>query len=70
MNRIFLYVKAKPGLKVPYETRANKYVEDEVIEVPNTLYYRRRILDGDLIEAPAPKAPARKNTVKSEKGDE
>lgn len=64
-----IFVKAAPGLKVPFETRANQYITDEVVEVPNTLYYRRQLLEGDLIETAAPKAPtARKNA--KEKGDE
>ncbi|GGZ77125.1 hypothetical protein GCM10007161_05340 [Ignatzschineria indica] len=64
-----LFVKASPGLKVPYENRANRYITDTAVEVPNTLYYRRRISDGDLIEVPEPKA-VRKTTTKTEKGDQ
>ena len=33
MNKTFLYVKATPGLKVPYETKSNKYITEETIEV-------------------------------------
>lgn len=64
-----IFVKAAQGLKVPFETRANQYITDEVVEVPNTLYYRRRILEGDLIETTAPKAPTTRKSAK-EKGDE
>ena len=64
-----LFVKASPGLKVPYENRANRYITDTAVEVPNTLYYRRRISDGDLIEVPEPKT-VRKTTTKTEKGDQ
>lgn len=69
MNRTFLYVKASPGLKVPYETKSNKYITEEAIEVPNTLYYRRRINDGDLIEV---SDVEKKTSVKdkTEKGDQ
>jgi hypothetical protein len=46
---------------------------DEVIEVPNIRFYRRRIVKGDLVEArPAPALPARKldsRPVTSEDGD-
>ncbi len=43
-------VKAAAGLKVPYEFKANQFITDEAVEVPKTIYYRRRLLDGDLVE--------------------
>lgn len=64
-----LFVKASNGLKVPYENRANRYITDTIVEVPNTLYYRRRISDGDLIEMPTTKT-IRKPATKTEKGDQ
>lgn len=42
-------VKAATGLRVPTEKRANAYIEDQPVEVENSLYYRRLINDGDLI---------------------
>lgn len=44
-----LKVKATKGVRVPVENRPHHYIEQEVVEVENTLYYQRRIADGDLI---------------------
>lgn len=44
-----LRVKAAKGVRVPYEDSPHRYIEQEVVEVDNTLYYQRRIADGDLI---------------------
>lgn len=44
-----LKVKAAKGVRVPVEGRPHNYIEQEVVEVENTLYYQRRIADGDLI---------------------
>lgn len=42
-------VKAKPGVLVPREENARRYVSDkEALEVAETAYYLRRIADGDL----------------------
>lgn len=43
-------VKAALGVKVPFENQPQAYIEQEVVEVENTIYYQRRIADGDLIE--------------------
>ena len=43
-------VKAAPGIKVPVEGRPHSYIEQSTVEVEDTLYYRRRLDDGDLIE--------------------
>lgn len=43
-------VKAKPGIKVPMENQPYVYIEQVVVEVEPTVYYQRRIQDGDLIE--------------------
>ena len=43
-------VKAAPGVKVPFEHRPNAFIEQDVVEVENSLYYRRRIADGDLVK--------------------
>ena len=43
-------VRAAPGLRVPLEGAARRYVTDtEPVAVPDTAYYRRRLADGDLI---------------------
>lgn len=44
-----LKVKAAKGVRVPVENRPHHYIEQETVEVENTLYYQRRIADGDLI---------------------
>jgi hypothetical protein len=44
-------VIAAPGLQVPKENDPRTYITDaEPVTVPDTLYYRRRISDGDLTE--------------------
>ncbi len=43
-----LKVKAAKGVRVPVENRPHHYIEQETVEVENTLYYQRRIADGDL----------------------
>ncbi|BFU64712.1 DUF2635 domain-containing protein [Rodentibacter abscessus] len=43
-------VKAKAGIKVPMENQPYVYIEQAVVEIEPTVYYRRRIQDGDLIE--------------------
>lgn len=51
-------VKAATGLKVPMEEKPHDYINDtDVMDVPDTAYYQRRISDGDLIAVtePAPK---------------
>ena len=53
-------VKAAPGLKVPTEEDARKYITDAA-QVPDTAYYRRRLADGDLVRVETPavqQAPA------------
>ncbi|WP_246797766.1 hypothetical protein [Burkholderia perseverans] len=47
-------VKAKDGLRVPKETAPTKYITaDAVVDVPDSAYYRRRVLEGDLIRQDA-----------------
>ncbi len=42
-------VIATKGVKVPLEHKANSYITDNVpTEVIMSMYYRRRIADGDL----------------------
>lgn len=45
-----MIVKAAPGVKVPLENQAYAYIEQEPVEVDDSVYYQRRIADGDLIE--------------------
>ena len=50
-----MLVKAAPGTKCPKEGNPKQYITDSVaIEVPQTIYYRRRIADNSLIPVPAP----------------
>ena len=42
-------VKAAEGLRVPKEHRAHEYIEQAPVEVPDTLYYRMLVADGDLL---------------------
>lgn len=50
-------VKAVDGVRVPLEKHPHSYIEQEPVEVDNTVYYQRRIADGDLVvvEADKPK---------------
>lgn len=45
-----MIVKAAPGVKVPLENQPYAYIGQEPVDVENTVYYQRRIADGDLIE--------------------
>lgn len=42
-------VKAAQGVKVPMENQLHVYIEQQSVDVDNTVYYQRRIADGDLI---------------------
>jgi hypothetical protein len=50
-----MWVKAAPGLKVAREDASRRYIEEEPFEVPETAYYLRRIVDGELVRVDAPK---------------
>lgn len=50
-----LNVKAAQGVRVPVEGRPHQFIEQEPVQVENTLYYQRRIADGDLIVVKEPK---------------
>lgn len=43
-------VKAIDGVKVPLENRPHQFIEQTPVEVEPTLYYQRRLADGDLIK--------------------
>ncbi|WP_410499705.1 DUF2635 domain-containing protein [Chitinibacter sp. S2-10] len=61
-------VIAAPGLKVPYEDKPNRYITaDQVVDVPDTVYYRRRIADGDLrLPASKPASKPAKTAIKAD----
>lgn len=56
-----LTVKATPGVRVPLEDNARRYITDaESVTVPDTAYYQRRLRDGDvLLATPDVPAPAK-----------
>lgn len=68
-----MLVLASPGLRVPLEGKPRDYITDTPPEgeigytvADDSAYYRRRILDGDLVAVTAPvAAPA-----KAKKGGE
>ena len=46
-------VIAAPGLRVPLEGKPRQYIEHDPakpVDLPDTSYYRRRLLEGDLVE--------------------
>lgn len=51
-----MLVLAAPGLLVPMEEHPRSYIsatppdDKRGFEVPDTVYYRRRIIEGDLVE--------------------
>lgn len=55
-----LKVKAVDGVRVPFEGQPHNYIEQEAVEVENSVYYQRRLADGDLVLVTEP--------VKKEKG--
>jgi hypothetical protein len=53
-----MLVTAAPGLKVPKEFHTNRYITDaEPVEVIESVYYQRRIDDGDLVVVKPVKEP-------------
>lgn len=59
-------VKATKGVKVPFEGQPQRYIEQEIVEVPESLYYRRRIADGDLMVVSDTAVVFNRKTAKSE----
>ncbi|HEE9861297.1 hypothetical protein R4T16_19200 [Citrobacter freundii] len=44
-------VKAREGIRVPMENTPRRYITDaKTITVPETAYYLRQIMNGDLVE--------------------
>jgi len=60
-----MLVKAAPGLKVPKEAKPREYITDaKTVEVPESVYSRRCLAQGDLVLAEQPaKKPGAKPTV-------
>lgn len=46
-------VKAAPGIRFPREDKPRSYIEQESVEVPETAYYLKALVDGDLVDAAA-----------------
>lgn len=45
-------VIARAGVRVPKENAPRQYITDEEeVTVPDTMYYTRRLIEGDLIDA-------------------
>lgn len=64
MNK--LIVKAAPGLKVPLESNARRYIGDgAAVEVDATAYYLRRIKFGELLDASSEPVSQPKKGVKA-----
>ncbi|QOK91574.1 DUF2635 domain-containing protein [Ralstonia pseudosolanacearum] len=60
-----MLVKAAPNIKFPREDKPRNYIEQEAVDVPESTYYHRALLDGDLVmanadvqAAPPPATPA------------
>lgn len=55
-------VQAKQGAKVPKEGKPREYITDSApVDVPDTVYYRRLLAEGSLVEVreePRPAKPA------------
>jgi hypothetical protein len=46
-----IYVKASPGLNVPKEGNPRSYINDsEAVAVEGSHYYRKAVIDADLIQ--------------------
>jgi hypothetical protein len=61
-----LTVKAAPGLKVPREGNPRSYItEDESVLVEGSHYYRKAIIDGDLVEVTDKDSAAAKPAAKA-----
>ena len=48
-----LIVQAAPDVRVPLEGAPRRYITDAApVTVPDSAYYRRRLVDGDLLRIP------------------
>jgi hypothetical protein len=71
--RTTIKVKAAPGVRVPMQGAARRYIDDSAeVSVTRTAYYIRRIKDGDLVQtdlpAAAKAAPAPATTTPQARG--
>lgn len=66
-----MLVRAADGLRVPMEHAPRSYITTKPKEVPDTLYYRRRLAAGDVVVVdPKPVAKAERSGDKAHnKGD-
>ena len=63
-----LRVKAAPGIKFPVEGKWRDYLTEEAARtVPDTPYYRRALVDGDLLDASEPASEPAAEATKSAK---
>lgn len=60
-------VKAVEGVRVPVEGQPHRYIEQEVVEVENSLYYQRRLADGDLVLVEEQAAETKPKNAKQER---
>jgi len=62
-------VTAAPGIRVPMEGAARRYITDAApVNVPESAYYLRRLADGDLTLAPEPAAKPRATAKETDNG--
>jgi len=60
-------VMAKPGCICPQENYKQEPITDKTpVEVPETAYYRRRLLDGSLVYAVHTEPPPSKKGAKND----
>lgn len=65
-----LYVKPVPGRKVRRPERQGRPIPADGARVPANAYYHRRIKDGDLVRATAPKPATRTRKAGAASGDQ
>ncbi len=64
-----MQVIARKGVRVPKENAPRQYITDEqAVTVPDTVYYARRVMDGDLIDAAIDASAATAGDKKTAKG--
>ncbi|EGG3068899.1 DUF2635 domain-containing protein [Salmonella enterica] len=62
-------VKAAAGLRVPYENQPRRYIEQEPVDVPDTIYYRRLLAAGDLVNV-SDRVAVKSRTKRKEAADD
>ncbi|WP_439258301.1 DUF2635 domain-containing protein [Lonepinella sp. BR2271] len=63
-----MLVKAKDGVKVPFENNPAQVIEQEAVSVADSLYYRRLVQQGDLVIVENVAKTKTSGKVKTEKG--